>query len=237
MAAMTVAPGGQVSRVDVARNLSNVCARIAGAGADPEHIKVVAVTKGFGPGVVRAAVDAGLRDFGENYAQELVAKAAAVKTSALGHDSLRWHFLGPVQRNKVPALAPVIALWQAVDRRAAGEAIVRRVPAAPVLVQVNISGESTKHGCSLGDAPVLVDELRTLGLTVLGVMAIGPSGPPELARPGFRSVTELARRLELPEVSMGMTADLEVAVQEGATMVRIGRALFGPRPGTPTLRR
>jgi pyridoxal phosphate enzyme (YggS family) len=218
--------------VAVARNLSDIRARIARTGADPQRITIVAVTKGFGPEAVRAAGDAGLRDLGENYAQELIAKASAVDG-----DSLRWHFLGPIQRNKVPALAPVVAVWQAVDRRAAGEAIARRAPGAHILVQVNISGETTKHGCAPAEVPALVDDLRALGLSVLGLMAIGPSGPSELARPGFRTVVELARQLALPEVSIGMTEDLEVAVEEGATMVRIGRGLFGPRPGTSRLRR
>jgi pyridoxal phosphate enzyme (YggS family) len=218
--------------VAVVRNLSDIRARIAGTGADPQRITIVAVTKGFGPEAVRAAGDAGLRDLGENYAQELIAKASAVDG-----DSLRWHFLGPIQRNKVPALAPVVAVWQAVDRRAAGEAIARRAPGAHILVQVNISGETSKHGCAPAEVPALVDDLRSLGLSVLGLMAIGPSGPSELARPGFRTVVELARQLALPEVSIGMTEDLEVAVEEGATMVRIGRGLFGPRPGTSRLRR
>ncbi len=218
--------------VAVARNLSDIRARIAGTGADPHRITIVAVTKGFGPEAVRAAGDAGLRDLGENYAQELIAKASAVDG-----DSLRWHFLGSIQRNKVPALAPVVAVWQAVDRRAAGEAIARRAPGAHILVQVNISGETTKHGCAPAEVPALVGNLRALGLSVLGLMAIGPSGPSELARPGFRTVVELARQLALPEVSIGMTEDLEVAVEEGATMVRIGRGLFGPRPGTSRLRR
>jgi len=225
--------------VVVARNLSNIRARIAGAGADPERITIVAVTKGFSADAVRAAVDAGLCDVGENYAQELIAKASAFEPSAcaVAGDSLRWHFLGPIQRNKVRALAPVVTVWQAVDRRAAGEAIARRVPGARVLAEVNISGESSKHGCTLPEVPALVDDLGTLGLSVLGLMAIGPSGPPELARPGFRAVVQLARQLALPEVSIGMTEDLEVAVQEGATMVRIGRGLFGPRPGASRLRR
>ena len=232
MEAMTVVSGGPVSPTDVARNLSNVRTRISNAGGDPQRIALVAVTKGFGPDAVRAALAAGVRDIGENYAQELVAKAAA-----LGSDPVRWHFLGPVQRNKVATLAPLIAVWQAVDRPAAGQAIARRIPGARVFVQVNISRESTKHGCRLEDAPALVDELRTLDLTVLGLMAIGPSGPPELARPGFRAAARLASRLGVPELSIGMTEDLEVAVQEGATMVRIGRALFGPRPGTSRLQR
>ena len=218
--------------VAVAKNLSNIRARIAGTGADPQRITIVAVTKGFGPEAVRAAADAGLSNLGENYAQELIAKVSEVEDH-----SLRWHFLGPIQRNKVALLAPVVAVWQAVDRRAAGDAIARRAPGAHVLVQVNISGESTKHGCALAEVPALVDDLRTLGLSVRGLMAIGPSGPTELARPGFRAVVELARQLALPEVSIGMTEDLEAAVEEGATMVRIGRGLFGPRPGTSRLRR
>ena len=218
--------------VAVAKNLSTIRARIADAGVDPQRITIVGVTKGFGPDAVRAAADAGLCDLGENYAQELMAKVSAVED-----ESLRWHFLGPIQRNKVALLAPVVAVWQAVDRRAAGEAIARRAPGACVLVQVNISGEATKHGRALAEVSALVDDLRTLGLSVTGLMAIGPSGPPELARPGFRAVVELSRQLALPEVSIGMTEDLEVAVEEGATMVRIGRGLFGPRPGTSRLRR
>ena len=226
MARVTEAAAGAV-----ASRLADVRRRVQEAGGDPGSVRIVAVTKGFGADTVEAAFTAGLRDVGENYAQELVAKAAATDPP------VRWHFLGPVQRNKVATLAPLIAVWQAVDRPAAGQAIARRIPGARVFVQVNISRESTKHGCRLEDAPALVDELRTLELTVLGLMAIGPSGPPELARPGFRAAARLARRLGVPELSIGMTEDLEVAVQEGATMVRIGRALFGPRPGTSRLQR
>jgi pyridoxal phosphate enzyme (YggS family) len=180
---------------------------------------------------VAAAAAAGLWDLGENYAQELVAKAGSAPAA------VRWHFLGPVQRNKVPALASHVTLWQALDRVAAGEAIARRRPGARVLVQVNVSGEAQKGGCAPEDAAGLVASLRTLGLDVAGLMAVGPAGPPEGARPGFRRVADLGRRLQLRELSIGMSADLEVAVEEGATMVRIGQSLFGPRPGTARLRR
>jgi PLP dependent protein len=230
---MTAVSAAGLGPGDVAGRLAAVRARIARAGGDPQRITIVAVTKGFGVDVVQAALDAGLGDVGENYAQELISKAASLRR----RDRIRWHFLGLVQRNKVAALAPLVAVWQSIDRPAAGEAIARRAPGAEVLVQVNVSGESAKHGCALEDAPELVGRLRALELRVLGLMAIGPSGPPELARPGFRALARLAHRLALPELSMGMTEDLEVAVQEGATMVRIGRALFGPRPGTPRLRR
>ena len=139
-----------------------------------------------------------------------------------------------MQRNKVAALAPHVHLWQAVDRPAAGEAIARRQPGARVLVQVNVTGEPAKPGCPPADAPALVARLRGLTSTSRGLMAVGPAGDPKLARPGFRRLATLARQLGLAELSMGMSDDLEVAVQEGATMVRIGRALFGPRPGRRT---
>jgi pyridoxal phosphate enzyme (YggS family) len=216
---------------DVVSRLAEVRGRIARAGGDPTVIKVVAVTKGFGPEAVVAATGAGLWDLGENYAQELVAKAA------LAPAGVRWHFLGPLQRNKAGILAPHVALWQGVDRRAAGEAIARRAPGARVLVQVNVSGDPAKAGCTPEDSAGLVQWLRTLDLEVSGLMAVGATGPPEAARGGFRLLAGLARRFELSELSMGMSGDLEIAVEEGATMVRIGRSLFGPRPGTPRLRR
>lgn len=186
---------------------------------------MVAVTKGFGPDAVTAAVAAGLADVGENYAQELVAKAAALPDLPR---SVRWHFLGAVQRNKVPALAPVVACWDSVARLAEGEAIARRRPGAEVLVELDLSGAAGRNGCPPADAPALVAALSDLGLDVRGLMAVAPLGQP--ARPAFRAVRELADRLGLPERSMGMTGDLEDAVAEGSTMVRVGRALFGDRP-------
>ncbi len=234
--------------LDVATNLARVRERIASAGADPDAITVVAVTKGFGLDAVDAAVHAGLTEIGENYAQELLGKAtqrlpgrSVPGRSVPGRSvpgrveaaSIHWHFLGSVQRNKVPVLAPVVSTWQAIDRLPSGEAIARRRPGARVLVQVNISGETSKHGCRFEDAPDLVKGLRVLNLDVAGLMAVGPAGPPEQARPGFHALARLGQQLGLGELSMGMTEDLEVAVQEGATMVRIGRALFGGRPGRP----
>ena len=200
--------------------------RIAAAGGGERAITIVAVTKGFGADAAAAAVAAGLTDLGENYAAELEAKHHAVAPSG----PCRWHFLGRVQRRHVRRVADAVHLWQAVDRVAAGEEIARRAPGARVLVQVNVSGEEAKHGCRVAEAPVLVESLAALGLDVRGLMAVGPLGPPERSRPGFRRLAALADELGLPERSMGMSADLEVAVAEGSTMVRVGRALFGPRP-------
>jgi len=206
----------------VVERLEQVRGRIAAAGGDPDAITLVAMTKGFGPDAVRAALAAGLDRIGENRAQELRAKAAEI-------DGAQWHFLGRIQRNKVRGLAPLIVLWQSVDRAEVGEEIARRAPGASVLVQVNVSGEPQKGGCAPADTPGLVDRLRTLGLDVQGLMAIGPTGPPEAAREPFRALAAQARTLDLDHLSMGMTEDLEVAVQEGATMIRVGRGLFGPR--------
>lgn len=200
-------------------------ARIADAGG-ADRVRLVAVTKGFGPEVVAAAVAAGVDDVAESYAQELVAKAAVV-------DVPRWHFVGRLQANKVRALAPTVALWQSVDRPRLVDEVARRAPGASVLVQVDVTGEPSKGGCPPAEAPALVEAAAAAGLEPSGLMAVGPLGPPEAARPGFRALAALADRLGLAERSMGMSADLEVAVQEGATMVRVGTALFGPRPPRP----
>jgi pyridoxal phosphate enzyme (YggS family) len=205
--------------------VAEVRERIARAGGS--DITLVAVTKGFGADAVAAAVEAGITDCGENRVDELVAKY---------DPRVRWHFVGHIQRRDVRR-AEGVGLWQSVDRLAAGAEIARRWPGAAALVQVNVSDEPQKHGCTFDEAPALVTALVDLGLDVRGVMAIGPAGDPEAARPGFRRLATLAAALDLHEVSMGMTDDLEVAVQEGSTMVRVGRALFGPRPVGSAARR
>ncbi len=245
---MTAALVVPIDPGEVAARLSEVRRRIASAGGEHRAIRIVAVTKGFGADAVRAAMAAGVPDVGENYADELVAKhteiagmagtaGAATATAAAAADAIgRWHFLGRIQRNKVRRLASAVAVWQTVDRYPAAEEIARRAPGARVLVQVNVSGEPQKNGCDLADAPELVDGLRSLDLDVVGLMAVGPAGPPDNARQGYRQLAAMADLLELPERSMGMTDDLEVAVQEGSTMVRVGRALFGARSVPTDLR-
>lgn len=220
------AAGPPLDRRLVAANLAEVRRRITEAGGD--EVRIVAVTKGFGPAAVEVALALGLAAVGENYAQELVAKA-----EALGADldpAPRWHFLGRLQRNKVRLLAPHVEVWESVDRTALVDEIARRAPGATVYVQVDLSGEPQKGGAAPDEVPGLVDRARDVGLAVRGLMGVGPAGPAEAARPGFRSLVALADELGLPERSIGMTADLEVAVGEGATEVRVGTALFGPRP-------
>ena len=210
--------------------VAEVRERIAARGRDPQDVRIVAMTKGFGTDAVTAAVAAGLVDCGENYAQALLAKVGEVP------DATRWHFLGPVQRNKVKALAPHVAVWQGIDREAAVTAVARRQPGADVLVQVNLSSAPQRPGVSWDDAGALVDVARAAGLAVCGLMGVA-SPDLETARQEFRRLAALARAVEVDELSMGMSGDLEVAVDEGATMVRIGTALFGARPGSPGVRR
>ena len=227
-------PPGAGGSVEVAAALERVRERIAGAGGDPGQVRVVAVTKGFGPDAVLAALGAGLTDVGENYAQELLAKEAAVRDStgaraSTGEPAIRWHYLGAVQRNKVPALATVVSCWQGVARAVEGEAIARRRPGAVVLVEVDTTGAPGRNGCAPDAVPGLVADLRAIDLDVRGLMTVAPMGPAD-ARSAFRLVRSLADDLALVERSMGMSDDLELAVAEGSTMVRTGRALFGDRP-------
>jgi pyridoxal phosphate enzyme (YggS family) len=202
--------------------------RIEAASTDPGSVRIVAVTKGFGADAVEAAAAVGLRDIGENYGGELQAKAATLQ----GLD-VDWHFLGAVQRNKVARLAPVVSWWQSLSRVEEGRAIAKRCPGARVLVQVDVAGLPGRGGCPPEEAAGLVSALRDEDLAVEGLMAVGPPGPPEGSRPGFALVSGLADRLDLAVRSMGMTDDLEVAVSEGSTMVRLGRALFGDRRPRP----
>lgn len=220
----------------LAGRLAELRARIERAGADPDRVTLVAVTKGFGPDAVRHALDLGLHDVGENYAQELLAKAEAGAAPAGGAPSggadpaVRWHFIGRLQRNKVRRIAPLVHLWQSVDRIELGREIARHAPGARVLVQVDVSGEQQKGGCPPTAVAALVTGLRHAGLDVRGLMAVGPTGEPEAARPGFGLLRHLADDLDLDLRSMGMSADLEIAVSEGSNMVRLGTALFGSRP-------
>jgi uncharacterized pyridoxal phosphate-containing UPF0001 family protein len=210
----------------VAARLAVVRERIARAGGDPDRVRVIAVTKGFGPEAVTAARAAGLIELGENYGAELQAKAP-------GPPGTRWHFLGTVQRNKVRVLAPLVDVWQGVARLVEGERIAREAPGAQVLVQVDYSGQPGRNGCRPDDVTALVEALSALDLDVAGLMTVAPQAA-DAAGEAFRALRRLADALGLPERSMGMSDDLEAAVAAGSTMVRVGRALFGDRsPAKP----
>lgn len=219
-----------IDPVELADALAAVRARITAAGGGDE-VAILPVTKGFGPEAIEAAITAGCRAVGENYAQELIAKHAALGAAL---DALDVHFIGQLQTNKVRQLAGLVDLYETVDRERLAREIAKRHPGAAVLIQVAPADDPGKGGCPPSAVDALADTVRALGLDLRGLMTVGPTvGGPEAARPGFRQVRAAVDRLGLAICSMGMTADLEVAVAEGSTQVRVGTALFGPRPVPP----
>lgn len=217
----------------IADRVASVRARIEAAarraGRDPAAVTLVAATKTVPPSLIAGVVAAGVLEVGENRAQELLAKAPELASLPTPP---HWHFLGALQRNKVRAVAPFLAWWHSVDRLVLGEEIARRAPGSAVLVEVNLGLEPQKAGCAPGDAAALVDTLVHLGLQVRGLMTVPPAAPTPQGRDPrrwFAQLRELSVELGVPELSMGMTDDFEIAVEEGATMVRVGRALFGDR--------
>jgi PLP dependent protein len=227
------------ARLQVVRDRIATAARQA--GRSPADVSLIGVTKTHAPEVAATAVAAGLVDLGENRVQELLAKQPHVAGA-------RWHLIGPLQRNKVRHVVGRSILLHTLDRPALAEALSRRAAALGVvqrvLVQVNVGEDPAKAGCDLTETAALVAYARDLpNLAVEGLMTMPPM-PPEgvdfntAARPLFGALREERDRLRarFPEVvhlSMGMSADLDAAVAEGATMVRVGTALFGPRGEGP----
>ncbi len=215
------------------------------AGRDPAVVRIVGAAKKQTPERVAAAVRAGLRDLGENYLQEAVAKRTAVEAlvGATLAASLRWHGIGSLQRNKAKQAVSCFDWLHAVDGARLAAELDRRAGDAgrsiAVLLQLNLSGEATKAGVAAQCLPALLDAVRGLThLRVVGLMTMpAPTPDPEAARPVFAQLRALAAAAQLPELSMGMSDDFEIAVEEGATLVRIGTALFGPRPAQRPLAR
>lgn len=219
---------------DVAARLSEVRERIARAaaraGRGPESVGLVLASKTQPPEALRAAYQAGAREFGENYVQEAQAKRAALADLS----DLRWHMIGHLQSNKAKAAAELFALIHSLDsgRLALSLGRVRPAPAVRVLIEINLGGEASKAGVAPDRAEPLIEAVRGK-VDVRGLMAIPP--PAEPARPHFARLRELREwlaaktGLELPELSMGMTDDFEIAIEEGASIVRVGRAVFGER--------
>lgn len=207
----------------VAERLAVVRARLDAVGGT--GVDVLAVTKGFDASAITAARSVGLASIGENYAQELLGKRDACA-------GMRVHFIGQLQTNKVRQIAGLVDVYETVDRERLVRELARRAPGAHVLVQVvPDDADARKGGCQLDRADELIEQARTAGLSVDGVMAVGPTeGGPEAARPIFRAARALVDRHGLPVCSIGMSDDLEVAVAEGSTQVRIGTGLFGSRP-------
>ncbi|MGH2793396.1 MAG: YggS family pyridoxal phosphate-dependent enzyme [Actinomycetota bacterium] len=228
---------------EIADRLARLRERIAetahGSGRDPSSVRLVAVTKGVAAERVREAIDAGAVDLGENRAQELAEKMTALAGSSPLH---RWHFVGSLQRNKVKLVAGRVALIHSVDSDELGRAIGDRAKShdliQDVLIEVNVWAESSKHGVEPDRARELVASLAGVeGIAIRGMMTIAPAGAGIAARAAFAALRELRDRLRselgggsLEELSMGMTSDFEIAIEEGATIVRVGTAIFGARP-------
>lgn len=211
----------------VSEAVASLRKRIANAGG--VDVALVGVTKTFGSEAWRFAKDAGCDAVGENYAQEVVAKAAEVALA----DRLPVHFIGQLQSNKIKQLAGIVDVWQSVDRLSLLTEIAKRSAqsTAQVFLQVNVTGEEGKGGCLPEEVGELSRAAQDLGIDVLGLMTVGPTNEdPVVTRTTFRTLRALANEHGLRQCSMGMTGDLEIAVEEGSTMVRVGSALFGNRP-------
>lgn len=217
-------------------NISNIYKRISHAamraGRGPEDILLIAVTKGVSLETMKEAVDAGLRLFGENRVQETVKK---IKDSALISDNIKWHMIGHLQKNKARAAVRLFDLIHSVDsielmgliNNYAGES--GRVQ--KILIELKLSHEEAKHGIEKDKLGSLIKEARAMrSLAVEGLMTMPPySDDPEKSRTYFRELRSLRDEHRLKELSMGMTNDFEVAIEEGSTMVRIGTGIFGER--------
>ena len=235
---MTATATSIASRLAVVReHIAAACDR---AGRDPAGVTIVGVTKTHPPSLVEEALAAGLTDIGENRAQELLPKAEALEARGLAP---RWHFIGRLQRNKVRGVLPHIAalhslgsvrLADEIERRAerleAASGASARGP-LPCYLEVNVADEASKDGISPKELPELLREAANRPhIAVAGLMTVAPLvDDPEQVRPVFRQLRELARAHGLEGLSMGMTDDYVVAVEEGATVVRLGRVIFGAR--------
>ena len=207
---------------------SRIAAACQQAGRDRSSVELVAVSKGQPIEALRLAYAAGQRVFGESRAQELATKYGEVG------DGVRWHFIGPLQRNKVRIVRPAVALLHSLDRLELAQAWMKGPgPAPPVLVQVHLGDESTKHGIEPEDVPRAIERCRSLGLPVDGLMTIPPPSPtPTDSGRWFAQLRNLRDTIDDPlirHLSMGMSYDFEEAILQGATIIRVGSAIFGDR--------
>ena len=216
----------------IAANITAVRARIDAAceraGRSQGDVTLIAASKGFPAEAIAEAVDAGHRDFGENRVQEAIEKIDALAARGI---TPRWHLIGHLQSNKAKLAANRFAIIHSVDSLRLAEELSRRAERIGILLEVNAAQEASKFGFAPKEvAPALFSIATLPHLNVLGLMTVAPlSDDPEAVRPIFRALRELRDALGLRELSMGMTNDFETAIEEGATMVRVGRAIFGER--------
>ena len=192
------------------------------------RVTIVAVTKGFSVEAIRAVNKAGIYDIGESYAQEMLAKQSLLDGAEV-EGSQRWHFVGNLQRNKVKKLFHNVFMWQSVDSMALGEEIAKRCETPKLLVQVNMTGSLNQGGAPPSEAPALVERLQELEIDVAGLMTIGDHADREATLGHFLKLKKMSKMLNLPECSMGMSNDYDLALEAGATILRLGTAIFGNR--------
>ena len=232
---MTTSTATIATRLEAVRE--RVAAACERAGRDPAGVTIVGVAKTHPVDAVEEALAAGQVDLGENRAQELVPKAEQAADMGLAP---RWHFIGGLQRNKVRQVLPHIAVLHSLDSLRLATEIEKRAEQGrspnpdvplPCYLEVNVGGEDSKQGVAPGEVAELLRATAELRhVDVAGLMTVAPQvDDPELVRPVFRELRELAEAHGLAELSMGMTEDYEVAIEEGATVVRLGRVIFGPR--------
>ncbi|MCY4456204.1 MAG: YggS family pyridoxal phosphate-dependent enzyme [Chloroflexi bacterium] len=232
---MTTSTATIATRLEAVRE--RVAAACERAGRDPADITIVGVTKTHPVDAVEEALAAGQVDLGENRAQELVPKAEQAADMGLAP---RWHFIGGLQRNKVRQVLPHIAVLHSLDSLRLAAEIEKRAEQGrspdpdvplPCYLEVNVGGEDSKQGVAPDEVAELLRATAALRhVDVVGLMTVAPQvDDPELVRPVFRELRELAEAHGLDELSMGMTEDYGVAIEEGATVVRLGRVIFGPR--------
>lgn len=191
-----------------------------------ERVSILGVAKGFPFSAVEEVMRAGCSLIGENYAQEVIAKYAPIAIE----QRPELHFIGRLQTNKISALAPYVACWQSVDRERVIDGLARHAPDSQILIQVNVTGELDKGGCDPAMVETLVERARDSGLRVRGLMTLGPTEGDEASiRAAFGRASRIRSDVGLEELSMGMSHDLDIAVEMGSTMVRVGTALFGSR--------
>lgn len=192
----------------------------------PEDVDIVAVTKGRSSGWVLAALECGISDFGENYSDELLQKSREVSRmlETLGLSEPRWHYLGKLQSNKISRLAHIVSCWQTLDRAKTAASLARRAPDAKVLIQIKTNADPNRPGVSPENLAPLLEQAREDGANVQGLMCVASADPAD----DFSLLSHMADLHELPVRSMGMSEDYSAAVNCGATMLRLGRAIFEP---------
>ena len=213
----------KLSYIEEVKERAQELAEVVRTRSDGNAI-LLPVTKGFGVREVQAMLEVGLTKIGESYAQEILEK-----TEMITDDRIAWHMIGRVQRNKVQKLSETVDLWHSVDRKELITEIAKHKKNSEILIQVDMNDRSQQGGCSPENVPDLIEFASDKGLNVKGLMTIGVDRDINATRNIFAEMAKLSEKMGLKEISMGMSNDFEIAIDYGATILRIGRSIFGER--------